>query len=129
MEIVKLNADLYAGRKFTARYTTNGYYDIRRTDTGFQIMYENFEKPVEMSFDDYMLSEWLEEPAAYGAFENGQLPGYAEGSLEKWNNRYRISNICVFDHTRRHCGIGTALMKTILNEASASGAGMVVLET
>ena len=129
MEILKLDAEQYAGQKFTLRYRTNGYYDIRRTDMGFQIGYERFEKPTEMSFDDDMFNDWLEDPVAYGAFENGQLLGYVEGTLEKWNNRYRISNICVFDHARRHGGIGTALMNTILKEAKESGARMVVLET
>ena len=129
MEIVKLDAERYAGQKFTVRYQTSGYYDIRRTDMGFQIGYERFEKPIEMSFDDYFFNEWLEDPVGYGAFENGKLLGYVEGTLEKWNNRYRISNICVFDDTRRHSGIGTALMDTILREAKESGARMVVLET
>ena len=129
MDIEKLDAEQYMGRKFTLRYMTNGYYNIRRTDIGFQITYEKFEKPTEISFSDYMFNEWLKDPIAYGAFENGQLLGYVEGTMEKWNNRYRISNICVFDHTRRHSGIGTVLMNTILQEAKESGARMVVLET
>lgn len=126
---MKLDPEQYAGQKFTVRYMTNGYYDIHRTDMGFQIAYERFEKPMEMFFDDYMFNEWLEDPVAYGAFENGQFLGYVEGTLEKWNNRYRISNICVFDNARRHGGIGTVLMNTILQEAKESGARMVVLET
>lgn len=129
MEIVKLDAEQYAGKKFTLRYVTRGFYDIQRTDTGFQIVYTPFEESDEMSFDDFFFNEWLEDPVAYGAFENGQLLGYVEGTLETWNNRYRISNICVFDGARRHSGIGTALMNTILLEAKASGARMVVLET
>ena len=129
IEITKLDAEQYARQKFTVRYKTNGYYDIHRTDMGFQIAYVRFEKPTEMTFDDYMFNEWLEDPVAFGAFENGQLLGYVEGTLEKWNNRYRISNICVFDNARRHGGIGTALMNTILQEAKEIGARMVVLET
>ena len=129
MEIRKLDSEQYAGQKFAVRYMTDGYYDIQRTDKGFQIAYERFEKPTEMSFEDDMFNGWLEDPAAYGAFENGQLLGYVEGTLEKWNNRYRISNICVFDYARRHSGIGTALMNTILHEAKESGTRMVVLET
>ena len=42
---------------------------------------------------------------------------------------FNSDNICVFDHTRRHSGIGTVLMNTILQEAKESGARMVVLET
>ena len=129
MEIHKLEPETYKGRKFTVRYRTNGYYDIRRTDTGFQIEYRRFDGPIEMTFDDSFFSDWLESPAAYGAFENGQLLGYVEGSPESWNNRYRISNICVFDRTRRHSGIGTALIQTILKKAAADGARMAVLET
>ena len=52
-----------------------------------------------------------------------------EGFLETWNNRYRISNICVFDNADRNRGIGSLLMDTILKEASALKARMVVLET
>lgn len=44
------------------------------------------------------------------------------------NNRYRISNICAFDNANRRRGIGSLLMDTILKEASASKARMVVLE-
>ncbi len=53
--------------------------------------------PKEMSFRDTFFNEWLDHPIAFGAFDNGQLVGFVEGTLEKWNNRYRISNICVFD--------------------------------
>lgn len=55
--------------------------------------------------------------------------GFVEGTLEKWNNRYRISNICVFDGSKRHMGIGSLLMEAILAEAEKSGARMVILET
>lgn len=129
MEIIKLNPKEYAGQKFSVHYTTNGYYDIVRTDSGFEIAYKRFDKPVEKSFDDSFFGEWLEEPVAYGAFEGGKLLGYVEGTPEGWNNRYLISNICVFDGAPRHRGIGTALMDVILREAKESGARMVVLET
>ena len=62
-------------------------------------------------------------------FVSIQLIGFVEGSIEKWNNRYRISNICVFDNQKRHNGIGSKLMEVILKEAKDSGARMVVLET
>ena len=49
--------------------------------------------------------------------------------METWNNRFRISNICVFAPAARCRGIGTALMNAIVKEAAASGARMAVLET
>ncbi len=129
MIISKLDKQSYAGKEFVVRYTTNGYYDIERNDSGFQISYKAFDTPVEKSFTDHFFSEWLEDPVAYGVFEDGELIGIVEGTPEAWNNRYRISNICIFDDTRRHCGIGAKLMDTILDEAKKSGARMVVLET
>ena len=52
-----------------------------------------------------------------------------EGSIESWNDRFRISNICVFDPARRHGGLGTALMNRITEAAESTGARMIVLET
>ena len=129
MEIIRLEAEAYAGRKFSVRYETNGYYDICACESGFQIEYYRFEGPEEKSFDDVFLGEWLEKPTAYGAFENGQLLGYVEGALETWNHRYRISNLCVFDPVKRRTGIGTLLVNRILEEAESGGARMAVLET
>ena len=36
MEIRELAQETYAGRKFTARYQTHGYYDIRAAEDGFR---------------------------------------------------------------------------------------------
>lgn len=129
MEIKRLDKEIYAGQRFTARYQTSGYYDISATESGFQIEYKAFESPVNKSFEDVFFGQWLDDPIAYGAFEKERLLGYVEGFLETWNNRYRISNICIFDDAYRHRGIGSLLMDTILKEASASNARMVVLET
>lgn len=129
VEIVELHQELYKGKEFTVRYVTSGYYDIEPVKAGFQIQYKSFEEPIEKKFSDVFFGEWLDEPQAFGAFENGQLLGYVEGALEKWNNRYRISNICVFDDLNRHAGIGTMLMEVILKEAIKSSARMVILET
>lgn len=129
MEITILDKEAYAGQKFTLRYKTNGYYDIQAVKTGFQIIYKPFNSPIERSLSDSFFNEWLEDPIAFGAFEDGQLIGYVEGSLETWNHRYRISNIGVFNAARRHRGIGTVLIDTILAEAKRSGARMAVLET
>ena len=129
MQIVKLDPAAYAGKKFTVRYQTGGSYDIQVSASGFQIRYQPFENPVQKSFDDVFFSEWLEDPVAFGAFDGEKLLGFVEGTPERWNNRYRISNICVLDETRRRGGIGSLLMDTILAEAAGCGARMAVLET
>ena len=121
MEIRPLDRETYAGKTFTARCRTNGYYEIRPSDSGFQMDYVPFEKPTERPFDDVFFGEWLEAPVAFGAFEGEKLIGYVEGSMEGRNNRFCIGNICVPDFSERSRGVGTALMKTI--ERSAENAG------
>ena len=121
MEIRQLEKTSFAGKRFTARYLTKGYYDIRSAENGFCIQYVPFDTAVERSFEDEIFGDWLGEPVAYGAFEEGNLLGFAEGALETWNNRFRISNICVFDPAARRRGIGAALLNTILTEAKKNG--------
>ena len=36
----------YAGKKFSVRYRTNGYYDIRASESGFQVRYRQLTKEV-----------------------------------------------------------------------------------
>lgn len=129
MILLPLNPGTYAGRKFTVRYQTNGYYEIEPSEQGFSVKYISLEAPVEKSFEDEFLGEWLEAPVAFGAFENGKLIGFVEGSMESWNQRFRLSNICVLDPARQHGGLGTALMNRITETAESTGARMIVLET
>ena len=63
----------------------------------------------------------------YGAFQDGELLGIAEGSPESWNHRWRISNLCIFQEKHRRCGVATALMEKMLEEAAPMR--MAVLET
>lgn len=129
IEIRQLNREQYAGQKFTARYTTNGYYDIRAAEDGFRMRYVPFGKMVTRSFDDEFFGEWLEDPVAFGAFDGERMVGYVEGFLETWNNRFRLSNICVFDSDMRGSGVGTGMMRTIEQAAVSTSARMLVLET
>ena len=129
MEIKQLEREVYAGKQFTARYHTKGYYDIVPWEYGFRMEYRHFDETTERSFDDEMFGEWLEDPVAFGAFENGALIGFVEGSMENWNNRFRISNICVFEDAARGSGVGTRLMAAIQQEAATRRARMIILET
>ena len=129
MIIEKLDYEEYKGRKYQAEILSDRYLSIEPAGEGFDIGWVLSDEPLRMSVNDDILSDWLDHPTAYGAFEGGRLVGFAEGFLEKWNNRYRISNICVFDSARRRNGTGTMLMETILREAVKSGARMAVLET
>ena len=129
MQIKPLDRAIYVGKQFTARYQTTGYYDIRVTEDGILLPYVPLEKPAEKSFDDVFFGEWLDHPVAFGAFESDVLIGYVEGAPEGWNNRFRISNICIFDRENRKSGVGSALMAAIEQDAIAVGTRMIVLET
>ena len=129
MTIKKLDYEKYKGQKYQTEILSDRYLSIEPAGEGFDIEWIMSDKPLRMSVNDAMLSDWLDDPTAYGAFEGGRLIGFVEGFLEKWNNRYRVSNICVFDQADRRKRVGMKLMETILGEAIRSGARMAVLET
>ena len=129
LSISPLDPATYQGRRFQAVYTTEGYFEIAPAETGFSMVRRDFPQPEVRRFSDSFFGDWLEAPAAYGAFCEDALVGFVEGSPERWNNRYRISNLCVFSQQFRRVGLGGRLMQRILQDAAASGARMAVLET
>lgn len=80
MKIRHLEKESFAGKRFTARYLTKGYYDICAAENGFNFNYVPFDMAVERSFEDEFSSEWLGVSVAYGAFDGEKLLGFAEGS-------------------------------------------------
>ncbi len=129
MIIKQLDDNEYKGKRYRSEIYSDRYLSIEPEGDGFAIKWVDSDGPLLKFLEDEMFSEWLDHPVAYGCFDDGELIGFAEGFLEKWNNRYRITNICVFDHVDRRNGTGTKLMETILEEAVRSGARMAVLET
>lgn len=88
----------------------------------------NFGQPVEKTFVDTLLSQWLEAPQLYGAEADGGIRGYLELNHERWNNRMRVTNLLVEEGFRRQ-GIGRLLMDTAVEKAREAGARALVLET
>ena len=129
IEIRKLDPETYRGKPFTLRYATEGYYDISRNEGGFGIVRKAFGAPKEMTVDDVFFGPWQDGPEGFGAFEGERMLGFIEGFSEKWNNRYRIGNICIFDDADRGAGAGTLLMNAALTAAKACGVRMAVVET
>ncbi len=129
MVIKQLNYDEYKGKQYKAEIRSDKYLSIEPEGEGFSIEWIKSDTEIVEPLTDDMLSEWLDNPIAYGAFEGDTLIGFVEGFLEDWNNRYRISNICVFDTGLRSKGVGTALLEKIMEDAVKSGARMAVLET
>ncbi len=128
MRIKELNYNEFKNKKYSIEITSNKYLDIKRTDDGFDLKWISCDE-FKNVLEDEMLSEWLETPKAYGAYINDELVGVIEGSFESWNNRYRISNIVIFDSSNQHKGIGKLLLDKIIEEAKKYNSRMIVLET
>ena len=126
--VVKLNNKEYKGKRYSVEIKSNKYLDIVPFDGGFKMEWKDTEEYTKRLNDD-MLSDWLDDPVLYGAFLDDELVGFVEGFLEEWNNRFRISNICVLKEDMRNKGIGKELLDSIIQEAIDSKARMVVLET
>ncbi len=129
MTIKELDYKEYKNKKYHADIKTDKVLSIEPSEQGFSLKWTQLDEEIVMPLDDDILSEWLENPKAFGAYEGNTLIGFVEGFLEQWNNRYRISNICVFDDANRRSGVGASLLEQILEEAKTSGARMAVLET
>ncbi len=129
MFIKPLNYTEYKGQKYITEIRSNQYLSIEPEGDGFAMKWVDTDKEIVKHLDDEMLSDWLDNPVAYGAFEGKKLIGFVEGFHEKWNNRYRITNICILGSDMRGTGIGSRLLDTIMEDALQSGARMVVLET
>ena len=134
MTIKELDYNKYKGQKYQAEIISDRYLSIEPMTAsgevkGFDIKWVMTDEPIKRIINEVLLQDWLDEPVAYGAFEGEKFLGMVEGFLEKWNNRFVIANIIVFENEDRGCGIGTKLMETILRDAVKSGARMVILET
>lgn len=129
MIIKEPDYNTYKGQKYQAEIVSDRFLSIEPSDEGFEVKWVMSEELLRMTIYEDLLQDWLDQPVAYGAFEDDKLIGMAEGFLEKWNNRFVIANICVFDGANRRSGIGTKLMEAILQDAKKSGARMVILET
>ena len=128
IKIRPLDLEDYIAKTYHFAYITPGYYDLQVNDMAFQFIYKAFDRPKACFFDDELVGEWLEHPILFGAFDNDQLLGFIEGSMEGWNQRFRISNILLFEEARnKH--IGTSLMKHMILHAQQCHARMVILET
>ncbi|MBE5872061.1 MAG: GNAT family N-acetyltransferase [Lachnospiraceae bacterium] len=129
MEIRTLHYQDFAGKRYRAVISSDRYLSIEPEGDGFAMEWKTIEPQLTKQLSDEMLSDWLDDPVAYGAYEGDELIGFTEGFLETWNNRFRITNICIFDQECRLSGIGTKLLEAVMQDAVKSNARMIVLET
>lgn len=130
MEIKQLDQS-YQGMPIHFLVKTDGYFhaDVQQDHDHFGVIfrYTPFPKQKRFQFEDVLMSEWLDHPLVFGAFEDDQLTGFIEVNQE-WNNRLRISNIFVEEQARKH-GVGSKLMAYIKAYATSLDLRGIVLET
>ncbi len=128
IEIRPLDLHEYKEKKYIFKYETTGYYALIPSPLSFQFILKEYEGVKIKSFEDELVGDWLEKPVLFGAFKQNIMVGFIEGSMETWNNRFRISNVLVFEEYR-NCQVGALLMEHMCSFAQKQKARMVILET
>lgn len=129
MRIKKLDSNEFKGYSLTVEYETSHYYDVIYDNLGLRLELKSFDTPVKKGFTDELYAEWLEDPIAFGIYDNDQMIGVIEGSIESWHDLFRISNIYI-DKNYRRKGLGHQLMTSMLDHAhSIEKCRGVILET
>jgi ribosomal protein S18 acetylase RimI-like enzyme len=129
MKIVELFIDEYKDYPLDCHYVTRAFYDViikKKKDINIKIKRKKMRKQ-EKGFDAKLFESYIEKPNVYGIFDKKKLIAVIEGSLETWNNRYRIWNFWVDKKYRRE-GFGTYLFKHIVDHAIKIGSRAIILE-
>ncbi|MCK7487019.1 MAG: hypothetical protein MZU97_17065 [Bacillus subtilis] len=97
--------DQYHGHLILVRYVTEEYIDVISFPDRIEFKPKRFFAPQTKSFEARLFESWLEQPIAFGAFADDRLVGVIEGSVETWNQRFRITNLWIDEAVAppRHC--------------------------
>jgi ribosomal protein S18 acetylase RimI-like enzyme len=129
MKIVELYIDEYKDYVLDCHYVTKAFYDVvikKKKDIQIKIKRKKMRKQ-EKKFEAKLFESYIEKPQVFGIFDKKKLIAVIEGSLESWNNRYRVWNFWVDKKYRRE-GFGTYLFKHMIDQAVKIGARAVILE-
>lgn len=131
MKIVELDKKTYKGYELEYKYVTKYFFDVvikNRKAVVVTIKRKRLRRKLEKKFISKLFEEYIDVPDVYAIFEKKKMIAVIEGSLETWNNRYRIWNLLV-DAKYRKMGYGKALMTYMETIAKEKGARALVLET
>jgi ribosomal protein S18 acetylase RimI-like enzyme len=129
MKIVELSINEYKGYELDCKYTTKAYYDVA-IKKGRLIRITLKRKRMrkqEKGFISHLFESYIDKPQVYAIFDKKKIIGVIEGSLEEWNNRFRIWNFLV-DKKYRNEGFGKMLFKQMIDLAVKQGARAIILE-
>jgi ribosomal protein S18 acetylase RimI-like enzyme len=130
MKIIELKKDQYKGYELEYYYTSSAYYDVsikKKKSITIQIKRKKTFKKIEKRSKGKLFEDYIGNGEAYGVFDGKKLIACIEGSLETWNNRYRIWNFVV-DKKYRKEGFGRMLFEHMLKIAEEKKARALILE-
>lgn len=130
MKIVELQKETYKGYEIEVSYMTKAYHHIKIKKSkaiNLTIKRKKTFKKQQKSFTMHLFEDHIEQPRVFGIFERRKLIAVIEGSIESWNNVYRIWNLYVSKRHRKE-GFGTALFEHIEHIARTLDARAIILE-
>ncbi|MFA5470658.1 MAG: GNAT family N-acetyltransferase [Acholeplasmataceae bacterium] len=130
MKIVSLDQDQFKGYEIDVSYQTKHVYLVKIKKSKhieLTIKKKRIFRNKERSFKMNLFESYIENSDVFGIFERKKLVAVIEGSLETWNNTYRIWNLFVSKRHRKE-GFATALYAHIEKQALSLGARAIILE-
>lgn len=130
MKINELSRSEYQNYELDCKYITKAYFDVsikKKKDIKITIKRKKLRKKTEKGFVSHLFESYIEKPQVYAIFDRKKMIAVIEGSIESWNNRYRIWNFWVDKKYRRE-GFGQELFTHIEGIAKDSGARAMILE-
>lgn len=131
MHISELPREQFEGYELFFSYESKAYFDLRLR-TSENVFSAEFVRtpcaPIRKEFTDRLFAPWWDDPKAFGLWDGKEMLGILEITPENWNNRLRITNLCVQEGFRRR-GIGTLLMTRAREIARAQHRRALILET
>ena len=131
MHISELPWEQFEGYQVVFSYESKGYYDfkMRSTQNVFAMEFVRTPcAPVHKEFVDHLFAPHWDDPHAYALWDGREMRAILEVTPENWNNRLRVTNLCVQEGYRRR-GFGTLLMTRAREIARAQHRRALILET
>jgi ribosomal protein S18 acetylase RimI-like enzyme len=124
MHIIELSRERFEGYEVAFSYESKGYYDLkmRCTENVFAMEFVRTPcAPVHKEDVDHLFAPYWDDPHAYALCDGTEMRAILEVTPENWNNRLRITNLCVQEGYRRR-GYGSLLVSRARTMAKSAGA-------
>ena len=131
MRITELPREQYEGFELVFSYDSKAYYDLRMRQTENVFAVELVRTPcapIHKEFEDHLFAPHWDDPHAFALWDGRDMRAILEVTPENWNNRLRVTNLCVQEGFRRR-GYGSLLMTRAREIARAQRRRAIILET